>query len=172
MSMISKQLTQLDSLVQSCEIHVQRLNAARKALEPTLPLKGVSIPQLKNEELGYMELLMSRFSKLQDTLGTKLFPLTLDLMQQRRDNESFLDLLHKLEKLHLLPSTKWWLTIRELQNHIVHDYPENPELMAANFNQCAQAALELEEYWCVFRSHLEDLQKEWRQQLSGEEINR
>lgn len=35
--------------------------------------------RLKDDEIGYMELLISRFSKLQDVIGDKIFPMLVDL---------------------------------------------------------------------------------------------
>lgn len=79
---------------------------------------------LTNEQIGFMELLISRFGKLQDTIGAKLFPLLLQFLQQKEENLSFLDVLHQLEKLNLLPNTKDWIDIGDLRNQLIHEYPD------------------------------------------------
>lgn len=158
---LDKKIILLDTLINSCDIHASRLSAACQSLTPLLPLKSERISILTVEELGLMELMMSRFSKLQDTLGAKLFPLILQLLQQDETNYSFLDMLHRLEKLEILPSSTWWLKIRELRNHLVHDYPENPQLMSDNFNLSVTAAHELLNYWSSFRAYCENTKALW-----------
>ncbi len=165
-----KNLFLLETLFKSCDLHATRLQAACQRLEPLLPLKFDRISVLSIEELGYMELMMSRFSKLQDTIGAKLFPLILHFSQQDVANYSFLDILHKLEKLELLPSSSWWLKIRELRNHLVHDYPENPQLMADNFNQAVIAAKELLDYWSFLQIFIETTRAQWLQEEQRSEL--
>lgn len=157
----NKKILLLQTLLKCCDVHALRLEAASHRIAPLLPLKGGSISKLTIDELGCMELLMSRFSKLQDTIGAKLFPLLLQFLQQSVENMSFLDMLHTLEKLTLLHSAAWWLQIRELRNHLIHEYPENPQLMADNFNLSVTAAQELLQYWFSLRVRAEKINMEW-----------
>lgn len=169
MTLDKKKLFFLETLLKSCDIHASRLQAACECLNPLLPLKVEKIPNLTIKELASMELMMSRFSKLHDTIDAKLFPLTLQLQQQNELNYSFLDMLHRLEKLKVLPSSSWWLKIRELRNHLVHDYPENPELMVDNFNQAIVEAHELMNYWVTFRAYIENIKDSWLNEAEKEE---
>lgn len=166
MELSKRNLFSLETLIKSCDIHASRLQAAYDWVHPLLPLQVERIPILTVQEVGAMEFMISRFSKLQDTIGAKIFPLILQFLQQNAKNDSFLDNLNALEKLNVLPSASWWLKIRELRNHLVHDYPENPQLMADNFNQAADSALELLKYWATFRVYIENLKEKWRIQGS------
>lgn len=160
-----KDLLILRSLCERCDTHAFRLKKACTHIASLLPLQGKDIPDLSDENLGFMEMLISRFSKLQDTLGAKLFPLLLQHMQQEEEDLSFLDALHRMEKLNLLPSTKWWLDLRALRNRLVHDYPDDPKFLADNINQASQSSIELLEYWKSLRQDVEKIRKQWKQEL-------
>lgn len=97
-------------LIQQCNIHALRIQMAQEHLAPILPLEPAMIDNLSDEQLGFMEMLLNRFSKLQDVLGTKIFPQLLQYIEQESSQDlPFLDVLHKMEKMNMLPSTKWWL---------------------------------------------------------------
>lgn len=166
MELSKKKLFSLETLLKSCDIHASRLQAACESLSPLLPLKIDRIPSLTIGELGSMELMMSRFSKLQDTIGAKLFPLILQFVQQNEKSDSFLDMLHRLEKLEILHSATWWLKIRELRNHLVHDYPENPQLMIDNFNQAVISAHELLDYWIKLSVFTQKIKDQWLKEIN------
>jgi hypothetical protein len=46
------------------------------------------------------------FGRLQDAIGTRLLPAMLQLTQEWRDNEPFIDKLNRAEKLGMLPSAE------------------------------------------------------------------
>lgn len=82
-----------------------------------------------------VEAFSSRFSRYQDTLGDKLFPLWLDLVGEKQN--TFLDNLNRLEKLGIIDSAEVWLQLRGLRNKMVHEYIESHELLASSLNQAA-----------------------------------
>jgi hypothetical protein len=135
------------SLVAISDIHANRLEKALAHTTHLLPFNPTCLQRLTDDELGYLEMLTSRFAKLQDSLGAKIFPLLLQLLQESRSDESALDRLYKLEKLGILPSANNWIAMRELRNAITHEYPDNPELMAANLNKTAECARQLLAFW-------------------------
>lgn len=47
--------------------------------------------------------------------------------------------------------------MRELRNHIVYEYPDNPELMCKNLNETIVSAQELIEYWKFLKPIVSDL---------------
>ena len=59
----------------------------------------------------------------------------LQMMQEWRDNEPFLDKLNRAEKLGLLPSVEKWQWLRELRNQTAHEYPDNPTLTMENLRR-------------------------------------
>lgn len=76
-----------------------------------------------------VEAFVSRFGRLQDTIGDKFLPLLLTLLGEK--SASAIDNLDRAERLGLLKSADEWLTIRKLRNQIFHEYVEEPEILAS-----------------------------------------
>ena len=79
-----------------------------------------------------VEAFVSRFGRLQDTLGDKLLPAYL-----RAGGETpglLVDNLDRAEKQGLIDSTEDWFTLRRLRNQMVHEYIEDPVILAAALN--------------------------------------
>ena len=66
---------------------------------------------------------VSRFSRLQDTLGDKLLPLLLTSLGEKTN--SMIDNLDRAERLRLIQSTDEWLAMRNLRNQMIHEYVED-----------------------------------------------
>jgi uncharacterized protein YutE (UPF0331/DUF86 family) len=66
---------------------------------------------------------VSRFSRLQDSLGDKLLPLLLDALGERPG--AVIDNLDRAERLGLIESADHWLAMRKLRNQMVHEYIED-----------------------------------------------
>ena len=82
----------------------------------------------KNEELTErLDAFVSRFCRLQDTLGDKLLPAYLRL--QLEPVGTVLDNLNRAEKLGLIPSVVDWIEARSLRNSLVHEYTEDIMLL-------------------------------------------
>jgi len=75
-----------------------------------------------------VEAFVSRFGRLQDTLGDKLLPAVLNALGER--TAALIDNLDRAERLGLVPSTDQWLQMRRLRNQMVHEYVEDPRLLA------------------------------------------
>lgn len=75
-----------------------------------------------------VEAFVGRFSRLQDSLGDKLLPLLLNCLAERIG--AVLDNLDRAEKLGLVPSAEDWMTMRNLRNQMVHEYIEDPLILA------------------------------------------
>ena len=75
---------------------------------------------------------VSRFSRLQDTLGDKLLPLYLMLLGEPQG--AVIDNLNKAEKLGLIDSAEQWMSLRYLRNQMVHEYIEDSGKLAAALN--------------------------------------
>ena len=163
----TKSLSILQSLIEVSDIHAARLETACCHLLPIIPVTPERMAAFTDEQFGFSELLISRFGKLQDVIGSKIFPLLLEMSNQGRENLSFLDTLHRLEKLGLLPDAKEWIDMRELRNQLTHDYPNNPDLMADNLNKVFKAGKNLVRYWHGLKEKAEALRKKWAQELSG-----
>ena len=72
---------------------------------------------------------VARFSRLQDTLGDKLLPALLNALGE--DRATLVDRLDLAEKLGWIDSSEEWMSIRLLRNQMIHEYIEDPEVLAA-----------------------------------------
>jgi len=124
----------LKEAVQLCTIHVERMSFAYRKIEMYLPLTVDKYNQLSEEELSFIDQLIFRFSKLQDSMGGKLFPALLENLGEETRGIPFLDLLSKLELLNLLQNGNDWLLLRETRNIVTHEYPFNTEDIIEGLN--------------------------------------
>jgi hypothetical protein len=74
-----------------------------------------------------LEIVIFRFSKLQDLLGTKLFRAYLNAMGFVSEGKSFYEILRELEKEGVV-DTDTWSYLRHLRNEIAHEYPEDEKV--------------------------------------------
>lgn len=71
---------------------------------------------------------VSRFGRLQDTLGDKLLPVLLTALGEKTG--AVIDNLDRAERLGLIPSADQWMEMRKLRNQMVHDYVEDPLVLS------------------------------------------
>lgn len=71
---------------------------------------------------------VARFGRLQDTLGDKLLPALLAALGERP--MPVIDRLDRAERLGLIPSSAQWMEIRQLRNQMIHEYVEDPKVLA------------------------------------------
>lgn len=76
-----------------------------------------------------VEAFVSRFSRLQDTLGDKLIPLILDALGEHQ--AAAIDNLDKAERFGWVSSADEWYAIRRLRNQMVHDYMEDLNILTS-----------------------------------------
>lgn len=116
-----------------CNKHKQRLLSAKKKLQILMPLTLEKYEALKDEEISFIDQLIFRFSKLQDTMGDKLFPSLLLLTGEIIKDKTFIDRLNRLEELGLLYKDEW-MTLRKDRNEIAHEYSFNQEEVVDSIN--------------------------------------
>lgn len=107
-----------------CLIHCHRMHFAKDQLKQTIPLNFERYSKLSSTEISYLDQYLFRFTKLQDTMGSRLFPLLLELLAEPVDNMAFIDILNRLEKLEIIVSKNEWLEMRILRNNATHEYPQ------------------------------------------------
>ncbi len=115
----------LKNEIEMCDLHASRLSVALMHIEQLFPLTPEKLKTLKDEDLGFLDLMSGRFAKLQDTIGRKVFPLLLKSLGEYEESNSFIDNLNKLEKLEILKDATFWGRMRKVRNEIAHDYPED-----------------------------------------------
>jgi len=70
-----------------------------------------------------LDAFVSRFGRLQDTVGDKLLPALLNALAEKTGPA--IDNLDKAEKLGLIESADAWMEMRRLRNQMVHEYIED-----------------------------------------------
>ena len=95
--------------------------------EPFTPARAGALAD-NVDEAERVEAFVSRFGRLQDTLGDKLLPLYLEALGERPG--AAIDNLDRAEKLGLIPSSDDWLATRKLRNQMVHEYIEDAATLA------------------------------------------
>lgn len=78
-----------------------------------------------DEHSEMLDAFVSRYGRLQDTLGDKLLPAMLRAGLEKAGAQ--LDNLLRAEKLGWIESTQDWIELRELRNRLVHEYMESAE---------------------------------------------
>lgn len=76
-----------------------------------------------------VEAFVSRFGRLQDTVGDKLLPAYLTAHGERL--ATFIDNLDRAERLGLIDDAQGWIDMRKLRNQMVHEYVEDPLVLAS-----------------------------------------
>ena len=137
MSALSSQVLRFQFLLKMVNVEAVKLNGTWQRLFAE-PFNQARALQLKTDDLfaERVEAFVSRFCRLQDTLGDKLIPVLLDLLGER--NKVMIDNLDIAERLELIPSADEWMAIRQLRNQMIHEYIEDLTILV-NALQAAQA---------------------------------
>ena len=76
---------------------------------------------------------VSRFGRLQDTVGDKLLPNYLNAVGEK--NGSAVDNLNRAEKLGLIYSAEIWMALRDFRNQMVYEYMEDLDKLTEALNK-------------------------------------
>ena len=115
-----------DSIKQTfdtCALHLKRMEFAKSKVAAFIPLNRNNYYELDDETIGFLDQYIFRFSKLQDVMGSRLFPQTLEALAEPFVDQAFIDMLNRLEKLGILVSSSSWVQLRKVRNDISHEYP-------------------------------------------------
>lgn len=115
----------IESSIHECDSHLAKIERDRGLLEPVFPLSESSFTTLNEEQIEHIDQLIYRFTKLQDSMGTRLLPSMYTLLENNIDPKPFLVILNRLEQLKVLTSVDEWQFFRNLRNNLAHDYPES-----------------------------------------------
>lgn len=140
-----KQQSFINSYVNTADLHADRLEKALVVTSKLSPITPNKLSNLEANDLAFLDMLTTRFSKLQDIIGGKIFPMLLTLLAE--DATAFIDKLNRLEKLGYIDSAAWWMELREIRNQITHDYPDDYELIATHMVTLIPKVKELLDYW-------------------------
>lgn len=123
------QLARLQFLARVVEKETRHLILTNERLF-TVPLTTDRVAELDAapDLAERVDAFVSRFGRLQDSLGDKLLPLLLTALGEKTG--AVIDNLDRAERLGLIPSADQWTEIRKLRNQMVHDYVEDPRVLA------------------------------------------
>lgn len=102
--------------------HLKLTTDRIKVLQPDL--EWVESLEQRIEHAEMLDAFVSRFSRLQDTLGDKQLPALLQVSLEKTGSQ--LDNLLRAEKMGWLDSAESWIEIRMLRNKLVHEYMDSP----------------------------------------------
>jgi hypothetical protein len=100
------------------------INNSYSKIKPYLPLDKEMYLGFDLEKIGYIDQYLFRFSKLQDSMGEKLFSTMLFLLAEDFFKKPFIDILNRLEKMELLYKDEW-LKLRKIRNNVANEYSFN-----------------------------------------------
>ena len=125
MSMNREKLVRLrlDTSIQKCRLHLQRLHYAANQLADFFPITVDKYNSFPEATIGHFDQLVFRFTKLQDEIGNTTFRLLLEFFEEDIANKPFRDILNILERLQIIDLSDDWLIMREIRNDLAHEYP-------------------------------------------------
>ena len=109
--------------VQKCRTHLVRIHYATQQIKELFPLTLDKYKNITEANIGNIDQLVFRFTKLQDEIGNNTFRFLLEYLKEDYTDKPFRDILNTLERLHIIDSSDIWLSLRELRNDLAHDYP-------------------------------------------------
>lgn len=127
------------------DIHAIRLQGAIEKIKLLMPLTAAKLATLELDQVAFLDMMITQFGKLQDVLGAKIFPLILDMLGE--DAIAFIDKLNKLERLGYIHDVNWWMDLREIRNQVMHDCPDDYELICSHLAVLIIKAEDLLQFW-------------------------
>ena len=117
-----------------CDKHIQRIEEAYEDMKNIIPLTVEQYKSLSKDEVQDIDQYIFRFSKLQDTMGDKIFKIILKQYDGHIDNITFLDVLNRLEKYCCISSAKERSYLGKLRNELAHQYDDEAQEMTQAIN--------------------------------------
>jgi hypothetical protein len=136
----------------------RHLDALQGALEDWrfAPAADLRALEADREKMRILDQILFRFTKLQDAMGSRLVPATLDALSEPFEEWPMIDRLNRLERLGYIRVDDW-LRWRETRNRLAHEYPENLEIRFAAITAAIDAATELSTAYQLWRRKLASL---------------
>ena len=129
MMLDAKQVLRLQFLVRVVRKECQHLASTDARLfKGVFSLEQVQLLETDPDLAERVEAFVGRFARLQDTVGDKLLPQLLAALGEKI--ASVMDNLDRAERLGLIKSADEWMAMRNLRNQMIHEYVEDPVLLA------------------------------------------
>jgi len=127
-------MIKLEKYLQQCEKHLLRMDDAYSHIKDLLPISHHQYKNLDDDAVKNIDQFLFRFSKLQDTIGDKVFKILLEQYNPEFEKLTFIDFLHELEKREIISSARDWQILRKVRNNIAHQYDDEAEEMSQAIN--------------------------------------
>jgi len=116
------------------ESHKEKIKNSVEKLKSKIPLSFKVFENLSEDEITYLDQILFRFTKMQDSIGGRLLPSLYNYLEDSSTRIPFLDILHFMEKQSIIPSTEIWIFFRNLRNNLSQKYPESIDKTTENLN--------------------------------------
>ncbi len=80
----------IESSIRECDSHLAKIERDERLLNPIFPLDEESFSGLDDDMIEHIDQLVYRFTKLQDSMGTRLLPSMYTLLENTNDPKPFL----------------------------------------------------------------------------------
>lgn len=148
-------ISRLFEIIEICDIHLKRVKYAKSQLDDLFPLDKEAYKSLSDADVTLIDQMIYRFTKLQDSMGSKLFPQTLKSLGEDYSDKPFIDVLNRLEKLELIPDYKQWIMMREVRNQLSHEYPSEPDETIEGLNSLYKNISDIDTIYTDLRRYLQ-----------------
>lgn len=156
---MKKDVIKFLSIVEQCRKHAERLDYAYSHIAFLLPFSAEKVRTLKDEEISYLDQYIFRFSKLQDAIGQKLFPVVLESLGEEVHNKPFIDIFNRLEQLNIIENYTIWQELRIVRNEIAHEYNEDEQELSEKLNKILSSRELLKSYLKDILQYMESKSK-------------
>ena len=137
----------INRIFEECQRHIYHMDLAHTEIAHLIPLSVETYEKLTDADIKTIDQFLFRFSKLQDAIGKKLFKTTLLALGEDIEDEAFIDILNRLEKIDLIADIEGWFELRRMRNELAHEYEEDKEANAEAITLIHQSGDRLKTYF-------------------------
>jgi hypothetical protein len=124
----------LVSSIVECNKHFLRVFTVYKEISVLMPLDEKKYDSLSDIAVKNIDQYLFRFSKIQDSMGRKMFPYFLLSLGEEIKTIPFVDMLNRIEELLSIKISDEWLELRKIRNDLTHEYEEDSAGNASTLN--------------------------------------
>lgn len=143
----------IESAITEGEAHLRHIERAVGILEDHFPLTESGLHSLCDEIVPILDQFIYRFTKLQDSMASRLLPSLDSYLRSDDSPRPFLDRLSSLEQLGVIPSENDWQFLRGLRNNLAHDYPESAAQTVSTLNTLYERWTDLRRMFVTARDY-------------------
>lgn len=132
---MSVETLKIEKYINECQKHMMWIEDLFSELQDVLPLSDKKYTKLTSMQIKNIDQFLFRFSKMQDTIGEKLFRLIVEDFVEDTSRMTFIDILNQLERIGIIENIQEWQNLRKARNDISHQYDDEAEEMAEAINK-------------------------------------